>query len=335
MAATSAESVVWFSNSNLQWVERAFVAPVAQSALASHVIVHDIDGDLDVDVIMCLFQARSVVLQRNSGSGSFTGSVLATPLGSTSARPHATDAGPVVSTALVDVVIGHEIGIDILVNNGGGTLSFTQSIVTRAVPFVYDIKVGHINSDTAMDIVGVGQTQDLVAWWQNDGAGGFTQHTIITNLVDARALALNDIESNGSMDILACGLEEVVLLRSSGGTLPTFTRVRLAAASGRSPFAMSMFDFEGDGDLDLVVPMLGGGQVSKFVNNHDGTFGGEESFVAQSLPSYALGVDVDGDGDEDLVWAGLIDNNIRWRRNGADGSFLAGSSPSRSPFCWC
>src|SRR5258708_27418448 len=72
--------------------------------------------------------------------------------------------------------------------------------------------------------------------------------------------------------------------------------------AGQSPKAVAVSDFNGDGQLDIVV--AGADGVSVLLGRGDGTFQAAQTFPAGSSPvSVAVG-DFNGDGKPDLAVAG-------------------------------
>ena len=43
---------------------------------------------------------------------------------------------------------------------------------------------------------------DEIAWWENDGSRGFSQHTITNTFETARSAHAADVDSDGDMDVV-------------------------------------------------------------------------------------------------------------------------------------
>jgi VCBS repeat protein len=74
-------------------------------------------------------------------------------------------------------------------------------------------------------------------------------------------------------------------------------------AVGAAPSAVAGGDFNGDGQLDLVVVDWGPPGVSVLLSNGDGTFQAAQSFTAGTNPSSVAVGDFNGDGKLDLAAA--------------------------------
>src|SRR4029078_12450421 len=97
----------------------------------------------------------------------------------------------------------------------------------------------------------------------------------------------------------------LILIGSSGvvcvaQTVPQFLEARVSAA-GASPSVGAAGDLNNDGKLDLVVPNLGGRNLSVLLGNRGGTFEPPRNFDAGAAPfSVALG-DFNHDGNPDVA----------------------------------
>lgn len=161
-----------------------------------------------------------------------------------------------------------------------------------------------LDADGDTDIVG--RMTDTLAWYENDGAGGFSfrYHLFERGLQD---LSLNDVrdwDRDGLPDILCTAnfsdAGSVAFVRNLGNgqfaprryITPDFTQIQAVQAA----------DLDGDGDKDLLIgsyqdmklawyPALGNGQW------------GEQRLVdsLQYNQTFAIAADLDGDGDNDLL----------------------------------
>jgi hypothetical protein len=90
-----------------------------------------------------------------------------------------------------------------------------------------------------------------------------------------------------------------VLLGNGNGTFqPQQTYVAEA-----NPNAISLGDFNRDGNVDLAVADFGSESISILLGNGDGTFGEPHNFAVGYLPNNAAVGDFNGDGKLDLAVA--------------------------------
>jgi hypothetical protein len=105
------------------------------------------------------------------------------------------------------------------------------------------------------------------------------------------AAVANAFSSNGA-----------ILLGNGNGTLAPATTYNAGGHCVATDFA----DTDGDGDLDWVLSSFGAGRWYYYRNNGAGVFTIDEVFVAPSNPSCTAPVDMDNDGDMDLVFSDEI-----------------------------
>ncbi len=200
--------------------------------------------------------------------------------------------------------------------------------------------------------------------WINDGAGAFTNASARSGAAAhagyGMGVAAGDVNGDGHVDLFVTNLGPDVLLLGDGAG--SFRDATAAAGLGdpRWTAGATLFDADGDGDLDLYVtayldydladpqhcgkrdpgwrsychPDLFAGLQDRFYRNRgDGTF--EERTEAAGLSDSfgkGLGVaafDADDDGDLDLYVANDSVENRLWINAGdgtfADGTLLSGA----------
>ncbi|MDT9547294.1 MAG: FG-GAP-like repeat-containing protein, partial [Chlorobium phaeovibrioides] len=139
---------------------------------------------------------------------------------------------------------------------------------------------------------------------------GFAPRTDYATQSFPLSVSAVDLDGDGAKDIVSAnaGSDTItVLLNQGDGTFAAGLEYVTAAY----PKALLYEDLNGDGALDLVVTcgMSGAvGYISVFINNGDGEFTSgvdyNSGFISNGWTSYAgklVGIDIDDDGDVDLV----------------------------------
>ncbi|MFN0245209.1 MAG: FG-GAP repeat domain-containing protein [Planctomycetota bacterium] len=304
----------------------------------------DFDGDGDLDLV--LQQKNGVSFERlellkNAGGGSFVdaGAAMAAgvnlPFGA-APEPKSAISADADGDGDVDLIVRSPLvaSSKILWNDGNGF--FTAGPEFLAPQGIYVRYVEDINRDGLPDLVGhVGfGTHDWleVGIRRGMGAGTFGSTATWSSGHGVRDLLaqfdIGDADGDGDLDMIVTDVEDLVLYTNSGQptiNLGLFTasvvKDRIFGGFGSQAIQRSALftDANGDGKLDIVASPSGwyGGHVSNgaaiFLRNAGNT-GYEPDFKQIMMPSAR--VDVDGDGDEDLIG----DNVYRSRRfEGEDG----------------
>jgi len=189
---------------------------------------------------------------------------------------------------------------------------------------------GDLDGDGDLDIVLVHHGEGVYVW-RNDGGDAWTEMTTedFSSIGDPHGVAMGDYDGDGDLDIFVSrgaaggglvGQKYDRLLRNEGGF--RFTEIAGEAGvenkdgRGRTPL---WFDHDGDGDLDLLVLNLSTPHV--LYRNDGGTF----TDITQSANLAAVSdqlfirhpVDLDGDGDMDLLFGGHVADAYFENRGGA------------------
>ncbi len=109
--------------------------------------------------------------------------------------------------------------------------------------------------------------------------------------------------------------------------LPSFDGGNLAnsGSTGTQSRDSQLVDIDGDGDLDILSSTQAANEVS-WLENTDGlgTFGGEQVITSAAWGVRAVAaVDLDGDGDLDVLVGSAHDDTISWFQNDGAGNFGA------------
>jgi len=219
-----------------------------------------------------------------------------------------------------------------------GCLSLVSPLFGSDVPFIDAaalstsvdgpscLRSGDMDNDGDDDIVAVVYWTGEVCWFENNGSASFTKHTVGTDLDKIVYLVVGDLDGDGDLDIVA-GSEDAddadeISWYENPEVGPGSAWIQHSALSlsveGVNSFALG--DLDRDGDLDLVAATEGGGGTSLFWMPNDGSDTGWGIRLIDTLDSgdqaFEIAVvDIDSDGDPDVVATMATANEIRWWEN--------------------
>ncbi|MEM7308385.1 MAG: VCBS repeat-containing protein [Planctomycetota bacterium] len=276
----------------------------------------DLDGDGDLDAVAATFDG--LLLYRNDGSAVFAREAVGPAAFGVGAADVDGD-GDVDLYAALDTQ-------DVLLRNDG-TGAFAEDLAAIPSVFVsggfvaFEDVDGDGDPDCLRSILGGAQVGLLV----NDGSGTFADGSFgvqpLFGAEDVADAALGDLDGDGDVDayVATLGLVDAVLLGDGAGAFS----VSSGALPGTALLAADavLADVDLDGDLDVALAAL-----AERVLLNDGAAGFVDAALPASGSSAAVDAgDVDGDGDPDVLFGGLLTDRL-YLSDGS-GAFTAALLP--------
>jgi len=301
----------------------------------------DMDGDGDIDVLAAKpgspFGGGSIVIYRNNGNGSFT---------------ELNNRFPGSSAALVSNVVGSDLDndgdIDVVVGSSGfssggvrvyrnnGNLSFTRTFDNGNAPGLWDIHLADLNGDNRPEIMfSLGGSFDQIGVYVNSGNlsswGNLIPVKSGTNTGDEpRSLHAADIDGDGDVDVMSVNYlsNQLSYYPNSriGGPQPS-VRHLTSASQTRGPRNLRTGDINGDGVLDMISTSVLDGKVAWYRGTGRGNFASQQIIHRYQTGANEQGprgldvVDMDGDGDLDVLSTSEVGSSVCFHENTGSGSF--------------
>lgn len=176
------------------------------------------------------------------------------------------------------------------------------------------VETGDLNGDGHLDLVaGVRGTAGLIAIYDGDGKGSFIDKPLLLSAGrEIRCLRLEDLDGDGSLDILATAhrSEEIIIYKGDGtGGFSFVERFRLAPWKNGNVFPQSLYtaDIDEDGNPDTLSVSIGAGSVHIAMGVGDGSMKDSRAWVTPKVggltggSAYLSIEDFDSDGRVELI----------------------------------
>lgn len=277
------------------------------------IVVSDIDGDGFKDVVSSSVKDDKIAWYRNEdGLGSFGVQRI---ISRTVDRPKAIYAADIdgdgdmdiLSASYNDSTIAWYENLDGLGNFG------TQNVIILNEGRPEGIFAIDIDGDGDMDVVTV---LGDAYWFENlDGFGNFSGKKFIESLNAVTVFAI-DIDGDGDNDVLTGSWGEIAWHENIDG-LGSFAPKQTITTNVDITREVFAIDIDGDGDIDVLTASYGDDKIAWYENvNGVGSFGTQNIITNSADGAYSVfGIDMDDDGDIDVLTASFNDNTIAWYEN--------------------
>lgn len=297
---------------------------IAGLAQTKRISVADINGDGKDDLITVA--DSGIRFLTSNGNGTFTQTDSDTASGFYGSMA---TVGDYNGDGKVDFMATDINGTGYMVmytGNGDGTFASGQTVGNTG--YAYNAVTGDVNGDGRDDFAVADITGTYI--FLNNGSGGFTKTLVRSG--DYRSIALNDINGDGVLDLIAGRISADTLDVSLGNGNGTFQSANsYSIADGGMNYTYQEIvvgDFNGDGKSDVGISLRNtlssAGTISLFIGNGDGTLGTRKALDPNNTYTDTLALtvgDFNRDGVTDIV-AGTSWSTVRYFQGNTTESTL-------------
>jgi hypothetical protein len=330
--ARDADDLTWWENDGSPldggWVEHT-VAGDFDGAIAVHTA--DLDGDGDQDILGAAAYGDEITWWENK-------TIHRSATYPTEANVDDSFEG-VSGLSVSDVdsdgdedIIGVSNGSDDVAwweNLYGDGSAWTEHTVDPFFQGAIAVQTADLDGDGDVDILGAAPGADDVTWWENAAGDGsaWIDRTVDGSFNGAAAVHAADLDGDGDVDILgAAAVDDNITWWENDGYPQDGGWVE-HTVEGNFDGARSVhaIDLDSDGDQDILGTARNADDVTWWENDGSPLDGGwVEHTVAGDFDGATtiLAVDLDGDGDQDLLGTAYFVIEVTWWEN--DGSPVDG-----------
>lgn len=175
-----------------------------------------------------------------------------------------------------------------------------------------------LDEDGDVDIVSVSDVLNDLTWWENNGSESFTERTIDGSIDGIYDVKVIDIDGDGDKDIAfsAANTPKTGWYENDGSE--NFTQ-RLLNASYQGT-CVDAADVDGDTDIDIVSCKYGT-SIIWWENDGSESFTEHTVSTGNTTPIDIKAIDLDEDGDMDVIATWQTGNKVLWFDNNGSESF--------------
>jgi hypothetical protein len=275
---------------------------------------YDGDGDKDLLITGSSNSGRIAKIYNNNGSGSFTENTNVSLPG---VSDGSVDSADYDGDGDLDLLItgSSNSGQIAKIYNNNGSGNFTEN-TNVSLPGVYDSSLdwADYDGDGDFDLLLTGYYHNpynpIAKIYNNNGSGSFTENTVSLPSVFAESVDWADYDGDGDLDLLITGSDlsnnRIAKIYNNNGS-GSFTKNTNVSLPGVSAGSVDSADYDGGGDLDLLLTgYANSGPIAKIYNNNgSGSFTEDNRVYLAGVSAGSVdSADYDGDGDLDLLITG-------------------------------
>lgn len=284
------------------------------------VIVEDLDGDLDLDVVSVSGDSEVGWMENLNGLGTFGRKrLISRPTG----PPNDFSVDDLDGDGDLDLIVCGSDKVSWYPKiNGAGNFGL-QSYVVNELNDVSAVASADLDGDSDIDLIYGTRGDEVLGWSENlDGLGNFGPIRLIDSLEDSISIKPADMDNDGDFDLVVLAVDAITLswFENEDG-LGNFGARQEIQTQGSAHAFMDVADLDMDGDLDIVSTSSGAAYVYE---NTDG-LGTISPWI--NISDFGLSIrsmdteDFDLDGDIDVIIDSGLFGVLWFENNGPIGDF--------------
>jgi len=220
----------------------------------------------------------------------------------------------------------HANEIALWINEGNNPISWSKHIIKSGFYFAHEAYCYDLDMDGDVDILGASSNSNQIAWWRNDGGYPitWTEQIIGYNFGGAKSVRVADIDNDGLSDVIGAAIldDDIIWWRNSGSN-PIVWEENVIVNDFNGAHRAEVCDLDFDGDIDIVGAAYHGGEISWWRNDGGDPISWTKHVVATNFKGACIGlpIDIDADGDVDIVGTAQQANNVVVFRNDGGNPF--------------
>ncbi len=322
-ASSRDHTIAWYENEQSQGAfgPRRVISANVRDANSVH--AGDLDGDGDLDVLSTSLSRNEIAWHENTnGQGTFAAPRIIT-----------TDVDGPTSLHIADLDADGDL--DLLSasqndnkiawyeNTNGQAMMGPQRVITTKAAGGISVYAADLDGDGDLDVLSASPRDDKVAWYENiDGNGEFgDQQVITTDAAGAASVKTGDLDGDGDLDVLSASFDDDTVAWYENRDGGNFGRPRVITTHAGGVADVFTVDMDGDGDLDVVSASYRDDEIAWHENvDGSGEFAERQIISAQADGARSVhAIDLDTDGDIDVLWAAFSVGKITWNENRLTG----------------
>lgn len=229
----------------------------------------------------------------------------------------------------LDIISANELDDEIAwyENDGGLSPMFAHHSIaspngpTGLVDGASWVITGDLDNDGDLDVVSASIHDDTIAWYENDGntVPNFSKWVITSSADGARSVFAADLDSDGDLDIMSASANDntIAWYENIGGNPTTFGPRIVVSSSANAASSVFAADLDNDGDIDILSAAESSFEIAWYENdgNPDPVFVYQSISTTQNRPQGVFAIDLDNDGDIDVLSASTNEDKVVWFQN--------------------
>lgn len=319
-AGNSGNQIAWWRTENDTVITFSKFVIDANATGIIYVDAADVDGDNDLDVLGASWQGNEVAIWKNGGGDPIIWEKVVVDDNIT--RAHEVHAGYIDADSLLDIIVasGGDHQVVWYCNAGGSPITWEKNVVDNQFTGARSVVSFDINDDGYNDLIGAALSANQVSIWFNSGTNPIQWNKqIVDNTIGgAHWVHVIDLDDDDDADIIAAGAIQGIIAwwRNEGGNPIQWTK-QIISNSFAGALSVAAADLDLDNDIDVFGAATNANRVSWWENDGSTPIQWSTNTILNSYSGAwpVFGIDLDEDGDTDILTSASTANKVTWLEN--------------------